>query len=154
MKKVRCTDACVDRERVRASVYVLAGRCTCLLKSMLQVFDPRLQNNHLPTPSTRLYPHFPSVLPPASSAPPLSDSNSIVVLSIYLKLNRLTQQWLKFPPSSSSSLATAVPERHVHLLVSISLCPSTGASWNRFPPSTNDLANWTPRNRPLSSSVT
>lgn len=47
---------------------------------MLQVFDPRLQNNHLPTPSTRLYPHFPSVLPPASSSPPLLDSNSLCSL--------------------------------------------------------------------------
>ena len=64
-----------------------------------------------------------------TTKPPISDfARRLVVL---LDPKSTSQQWLKFPPSSSSSLATAVPERHVHLQLSIPHRPSTCAS---FPP--------------------
>jgi hypothetical protein len=53
-----------------------------------------------------------------------------------------SQQWLKFPPSSSSSLATAVPARHVHLQLSIPHRPSTCASFPSVQSQRAAQTNW------------
>jgi len=66
-----------------------------------------------------------------SSPHQVSISDLVRRLVVLLDPKSTSQQWLKFPPSSSSSLATAVPERHVHLQLSILHRPSTCAS---FPP--------------------
>ena len=82
---------------------------------------------HLPLTHIHLFRQFPCQLLSASVAPTSDFVRSFVAL---LHTKPTSQQWLKFPLSSSSSLVMVVPARCVHPSVSISLCPSTCASFS------------------------